>query len=205
MKAAGSYVALITPFLKDGSVDLSSIKSLIEWHVQCGTTGIVLLGSTGETATLTAEEKKKIIEIGLKTSKSRVPIIVGVGTNCTASTVQNAIEAEVAGCDAILVSTPYYNKPPQRGMFEHFSAVCKATKEIPIILYNVPGRTSSDLKPETVLQLLDAHPKRIVSIKEASTSERFAELRKLLGNRIAILSGEDSETCQQILDENCDG
>lgn len=184
----GSIVALITPF-KDGQLDEASYKELVEWHVKSGTHGILVVGTTGESATLTKEEKKRLYELTVETVNGRLPVIAGTGTNNTAQSIELTKLAADIGVDAVLMVTPYYNKPTQEGLYQHYKAVAEAVK-VPIILYNVPGRTSVSLAPETVARL--AKIKNIIGIKEATGNmKQVTEIIRLCGNKFLVFSGDD--------------
>ncbi len=185
----GSIVALITPF-KDGKVDEVSYKELIEWHIKSGTHAILVVGTTGESATLSKQEKKRLYEFTVETVNKRIPVIAGTGTNNTAQSIELTQMAADIGVDAVLMVTPYYNKPTQEGLYQHYKAVAEAVKKIPIILYNVPGRTSVNIAPETVARL--AKIKNIIGIKEASGSmKQVTEIIKLCGPKFLVFSGDD--------------
>ncbi len=184
----GSIVALITPF-KKGKIDEESFRNLIRWHLKEGTHGILLSGTTGESATLTKEEKKRLFEIALEEAKGKVPLIAGTGTNDTAKTLELTKMAEEIGMDAVLLVTPYYNKPTQKGLYEHYKYIASQVK-IPIILYNVPGRTSINLLPETTAKLSEIE--NIVAIKEACGDlKQISELKLKCREDFIILSGDD--------------
>jgi 4-hydroxy-tetrahydrodipicolinate synthase len=188
MKLQGSIVALVTPF-KDGKVDEASLRNLIKWHLQEGTHGILVLGTTGEAVTVDLEERKRVMEIALEEAKGKVPLIVGTGTNDTQKVLKYTKLAEEMGFDAALIVTPYYNKPTQNGLYEHYSYIAKNTN-IPIILYNVPGRTSVNLLPETTAKL--SQIKNIVAIKEACGDiKQVTELLLKCPKDFTILSGDD--------------
>lgn len=185
----GSFVALVTPFAK-GKVDLDAFRQIVEWHVASGTHGLVPCGTTGETPTLSEEEHKALIKACIETTRGRIPVVAGAGSNSTEKAVGLARFAEKSGADAILVVTPYYNKPTQEGLFRHYKAVNDAVG-IPVILYNVPGRTGVDLSVETVLRL--AELKNIAGIKDASPDlSRPLQIRHELGPDFIQLSGEDA-------------
>ncbi|MEW6027741.1 MAG: 4-hydroxy-tetrahydrodipicolinate synthase [Planctomycetota bacterium] len=186
----GCITALVTPFTKSGVVDYKKLRELIDFQISSGVTGIVLCGTTGEGPTVTDDEKEKIFRVCVKHVRGRVQLIAGTGSNDTAKTIKQTLMAQRCGVDWALVVTPYYNKPTQEGMFLHFTAVAKAVK-LPIILYNVPGRTGVSLMPETVARL--SHVKNIVAIKEASGNLNGIALIKKLCN-ITILSGDDGLT-----------
>ncbi len=184
----GSLVAIVTPF-KEGKVDEEGFRELIRWHLKEKTHGLVVVGTTGESATLSKEEKARVFEIALEEAKGKVPVVLGTGTNNTAASIELTQMAKEMGADAVLMVTPYYNKPTQEGLFRHYEAVAKAVK-IPIILYNVPGRTSVSLAPETVARL--SKIKNIVAIKEATGCMKQAtEIFRLCGNKFRVFSGDD--------------
>ncbi|MBS94387.1 MAG: 4-hydroxy-tetrahydrodipicolinate synthase [Chromatiales bacterium] len=185
----GSLVAIITPMTADGAVDFDGLGRLIDMHVDAGTDGIVVAGTTGESATLTKTEHVAVIEAAVKYAKGRLPVIAGTGSNSTAQTIELSERVDSLGVDAYLIVTPYYNKPPQQGLVEHFSAVADAVTK-PVMLYNVPGRTGVDLLPATVARLSD-HP-RIFGIKEATGDvSRVGQLRELCGDDFYLYSGDD--------------
>jgi 4-hydroxy-tetrahydrodipicolinate synthase len=189
----GSMVALVTPF-RGGAVDEQALRSLARWQLEKGTDALVPCGTTGEGATLTADEHMRVIRICVEVARENgrgVPVIAGCGTNSTRTTLENVQRAKEVGADAALVVTPYYNKPTQEGLFRHFEAVAR-DGGLPVVLYNVPSRTSVDLVPETVGRL--AQVPGIVAIKEASGNVvRVAEIRAL-SQTIAILAGDDMYT-----------
>ncbi|NNM14697.1 MAG: 4-hydroxy-tetrahydrodipicolinate synthase [Gammaproteobacteria bacterium] len=195
-KLRGSLVAIITPMLADGSIDYPGMRELIEWHIASGTDGIVVSGTTGEAPTLSFNEIEELVSFSVEVVNKRVPVIAGSGTNATRSSIELSQRLEKAGADALLVVVPYYNKPTQQGMQAHFLAVTEAVN-LPIILYNVPGRTSSDLLPETVIELAK-HP-RIIAIKEAKeTDGRIQEIITKCKNKLILLSGDDL-TCREFI------
>lgn len=184
----GSMVAIVTPF-KKGKIDEKAFEKLIEWHIKEGTHGIVPCGTTGEASTLDYEEHYKVIEITVKVVNKRIPVIAGTGSNSTDEAIMITKKAEKLGADAALLVTPYYNKPTQEGLYRHYKEIADKTG-IPLILYNVPGRTSVNLLPQTVARLAE-HP-RIVGIKEATGDMKQAsELIRLCGDKITVLSGDD--------------
>jgi len=184
----GSMVAIVTPF-KKGKVDEKALEKLIEWHIKEGTHGIVPCGTTGEASTLDYEEHYRVIEITVKVVNKRIPVIAGTGSNSTDEAIMITRKAEKLGADAALLVTPYYNKPTQEGLYRHYKEVADKTG-LPLILYNVPGRTSVNLLPQTVARLAE-HP-RIVGIKEATGDmKQVSELIRLCGNQITVLSGDD--------------
>jgi 4-hydroxy-tetrahydrodipicolinate synthase len=185
----GSITALITPFA-DGAVDEKALAALIDWQIAEGTAGLVPVGTTGESPTLTHEEHHRVIEVTIEAAAGRVPVVAGAGANSTAEAVALTRFAETAGADAVLSVVPYYNKPTQEGLFQHFSAVAAATS-LPIILYNIPGRSVVDLSVDTMARLRDAHA-NIAGVKDATADMSRATLQRLkLGADFIMLSGED--------------
>lgn len=188
----GSLVALITPMTTSGDVDWASLDGLIDWHIESGTHGIVPVGTTGESATLTPEEHVKVIAQTVKRVDGRVPVIAGTGANATAEAIEYAREAQAAGADFHLSVTPYYNKPPQDGLYAHFAAIAEVV-DLPMVLYNVPPRTAIDMQASTVARLAELDP--IVAIKEAcGDADRVKEIRELVPDDFICLSGEDAQT-----------
>lgn len=188
-KIAGSIVALVTPF-KKGKVDFDAFQQLVDWHVKSGTHGLVPCGTTGETPTISEAEHKSLIKACVEAARGRVPVIAGAGSNATETSIDLARAAEKSGADAILVVTPYYNKPTQEGMFQHYKAVNNACG-LPMILYNVPGRTGVDISVETVARC--AQLKNVAGIKDASVDlSRPLMMRHLIGDDFILLSGEDA-------------
>jgi 4-hydroxy-tetrahydrodipicolinate synthase len=187
----GSFTALVTPFTKGGAVDEKAFAAFVDWQIQEGTKGLVPVGTTGESPTLSHDEHRKVVEICVKTAKGRVPVIAGAGSNNTAEAVGLVEFAEKIGADAALVVTPYYNRPTQRGLYEHFAAVAKATK-LPIFIYNIPPRSVIDMMPDTMGKL--AHDfKNIVGVKDATGKvERVSEQRITCGKNFIQLTGEDA-------------
>ncbi len=184
----GSMVAIVTPF-KDGKIDEKALEELIEWHIQEGTHAIVPCGTTGEASTLDYEEHYRVIEITVKVVNKRIPVIAGTGSNSTDEAIMITRKAEELGADAVLSVTPYYNKPTQEGLYRHFKTIADNTG-LPIILYNVPGRTSLNMLPQTVARLRE-HP-RIVGIKEATGDmKQVSDLIRLCGSDFTVLSGDD--------------
>jgi 4-hydroxy-tetrahydrodipicolinate synthase len=187
----GSIVAIVTPF-KNGKIDEESYRELIEFQIENGTSAIVPCGTTGESATLGIEEHNRVIDICIDAVKKRVPVIAGTGGNSTSEAIELTEHAKKNGADASLQVTPYYNKPTQEGLYEHFKAIAKAVA-LPQVLYNVPGRTSVNMLPQTVARL--AELPEIVAIKEASGSlGQMAEIIQLAGDKITLLSGDDYVT-----------
>src|SRR6266567_3703567 len=188
----GTFTALVTPFC-NGDVDLATFEKLIEAQIAAGITGLVAVGTTGESPTLTHEEKEKVIQRAVKIANGRCKLLAGTGTNSTRDAIEATKFAEKAGVDGALLVAPYYNKPSQEGLFRHFKAIADATS-LPIMLYNIPGRCGVDIAPDTVARLAK-ECRNIVSIKEASGSvERVSELRARLPESFTILSGDDSLT-----------
>ncbi len=186
----GSLVALVTPMLPDGAVDYDALERLIEHHIAAGTDGLVIAGTTGESATLSTPEHIEVIKRSVEMVRGRLPVIAGTGSNSTAQTIELSQAVDDCAADAYLVVTPYYNKPTQEGLYQHYVAVADAVKK-PVILYNVPGRTAVDLLPETVARLA-SHP-NIIGIKEA-TGElgRVADLKQGCGDGFLLYSGDDA-------------
>lgn len=184
----GAMVAIVTPF-KNGQVDESGLRDLIEFQIANGTHGIVPCGTTGESATLSFKEHERVIEITVEQVNKRVPVVAGTGSNNTAEAVRLTKHAKDAGADGALMISPYYNKPTQEGLFRHFEAVAKAV-DIPIILYNIPGRTAVNVEPATIARL--AAIDNIVGVKEASGSmKQITDIVALCGDSLTVLSGED--------------
>ena len=187
----GSLVALVTPLLKNGDIDYESLSSLLDWHIANETDGIVSVGTTGESATLNVKEHIEVIDYSVKYVQNRIPVIAGTGANSTDEAIELSLEAKLKGADYVLLVTPYYNKPNQKGLLAHYEKIANNV-DIKQILYNVPSRTACDLKPETV-SVLSEH-KNIVGLKEAVDDiERIKELVKISNNSsdFAILSGDD--------------
>ena len=190
----GSFVALVTPMSPDGELDFQALEALIEWHIDSGTNGIVAVGTTGESATVSVPEHIEIIKKTVSIVRGRIPVIAGTGANSTAEAIDLTQTAASIGADYALIVTPYYNKPNQEGLLQHFTKIADSVN-IPQILYNVPSRTACDLKPETVTSLAN-HP-NIVGIKEAlDDKERLAELVSISQNIIdqkhfSVFSGDD--------------
>lgn len=187
----GSIVAIVTPF-KEGKVDEETYRELIEFQIENGTSAIVPCGTTGESATLNMEEHARVIDIAVEAVNKRVPVIAGTGGNSTSEAIELTEHAKKAGADGTLQVTPYYNKPTQEGLYQHFKAITKAVP-LPQVLYNVPGRTGVNMLPETVARL--AELPEVVAIKEASGSlAQMAEIVELAGEKITLLSGDDNIT-----------
>ena len=187
---SGSIVALITPFNHDGEVDYVSLKKLVEYHVAAGSDGIVAVGTTGESATLTIEEHVKVVMKTVEFAEGRIPVIAGTGANATHESVTFSRLLNNSGIAGCLSVTPYYNKPTQEGLFQHYKAIAEES-DVPQILYNVPGRTAVDLLPETVARL--AEIESIVALKDATGDlSRITIHRELCGEDFILLSGDDS-------------
>ena len=186
----GCGTAIITPFTKDG-VNLEEFARMVEFQIKEGADAIIVCGTTGESSTMTVEERKATIKCAIDTANKRIPIIAGTGSNCTASAIEMSKWAEEAGADAVLVVTPYYNKTTQEGLIAHYKAIAEAIK-IPIILYNVPSRTGLNISPKTCLEL--SKIKNIVAIKEASGNlSQVAEIKELCRDNLDIYSGNDDQ------------
>ena len=186
----GSITAMVTPMLEDGSVDYASLRKLIDWHIAEGTDCIGVVGTTGESPTVNVEEHREIIRVSVEQAKGRVPIMAGCGANSTAEAIELAKFAKSVGADCQLQVVPYYNKPTQEGLYQHFKAIAEAVPDLPVILYNVPGRSVADMQHETVLRL--AQVPGIVGIKEATGNiERAQWLIRDLPKEFAVYSGDD--------------
>jgi 4-hydroxy-tetrahydrodipicolinate synthase len=187
----GSMVAIVTPF-KNGKIDEKALGDLIEFHIKNGTDVIVPCGTTGESATLSHEEHHRVVEFTVKTVNKRVPVVAGAGSNSTSETLELSRHAQKAGANGVLLITPYYNKPTQEGLYQHFKHVTESV-DIPIILYNVPGRTSVNMLPSTVARLRTIG--NIVGIKEATGDmKQVSELIRLCGRDFDVISGDDFTT-----------
>jgi 4-hydroxy-tetrahydrodipicolinate synthase len=189
---SGSLVAIVTPMLADGALDLPRLKALVDWHIAEGTDGIVIVGTTGESPTVDVEEHCRLIEKAVEFAARRVPVVAGTGGNSTREAIALTQFAAKAGADYALSVVPYYNKPTQEGLYRHFKAIAESAS-IPVILYNVPSRTVADLANDTVVRL--AEVKNIVGIKEATGSvDRVQDLMKRVRKNFVVLSGDDA-TC----------
>ena len=185
----GSIVAIVTPMHADGSLDYPGLKKLIDWHIAEGTDGIVIVGTTGESATVNVDEHCELIRFTVEHAAKRIPIIAGTGGNSTAEAIKLTECAKEVGADAALVVVPYYNRPSQEGMYQHFKAIAEAV-DLPIILYNVPGRTVADMSNETVVRL--SAIRNIVGIKDATGNiGRGLELLRDVPKSFAVYSGDD--------------
>ena len=189
MKFAGSYVALVTPFQADGSVDFAKLRELVGWHLAQGTDGIVALGTTGESSTMSHEEDDEVARCIIETVNGRIPVIVGAGSNCTQTQLEKSRKYHDLGADGLLLITPYYNKANDEGMYRHFATVADAV-DTPVILYNVPGRTGCAISPACCARLAK-HP-NIAGIKEASGNISYtAKIARLLSDDFCMFSGND--------------
>lgn len=187
----GSLVAIVTPFRK-GKVDERALADLIEWQIAKGTNGIVPCGTTGESATLSHEEHNRVIELTVEVVKRRVPVIAGTGSNSTDEAIALTRHAKEAGVDAALLITPYYNKPTQEGLYRHYKAIAEAV-ELPLVLYNIPGRTGVNILPSTIARL--SAIKTVVGVKEGSGSvQQASDIVQLCGDRLTVLAGDDALT-----------
>jgi 4-hydroxy-tetrahydrodipicolinate synthase len=186
----GSIPALVTP-LRDGAFDEDAFRAFVDWQIREGSSGVVPVGTTGESPTLSHAEHHRVVEVCIEAANGRVPVIAGAGSNNTTEAVQLAIHAEAAGADAVLVVTPYYNKPNQRGLYAHFRAVANAIN-IPLIIYNIPGRSIVDMSVETMKQLFDDCD-NVIGVKDATANLARASLqRQAMGADFVQLSGEDA-------------
>ncbi len=193
----GSMVAIITPMTADGSVDSDALRRLVDFHIEAGSDAIVAVGTTGESATLDEAEHCEVIRQIVVHTAGRVPVIAGTGANSTREAIALTQCAKQAGADACLLVTPYYNKPTQEGLYQHFKAVAEAV-DIPQILYNVPGRTACDMQPETVARLSSVH--NIIGIKEATGDlARLERLKSLCREGFELYSGDDATGCEFLL------
>lgn len=194
----GSIVAIVTPMSEDGSVDWQSLEKLVEWHIQQGTNSIVAVGTTGEASTLDFDEHIKVIKEVVRVANKRIPIIAGTGANSTAEAIELTQAAKEVGADAALLVTPYYNKPTQEGLYQHYKAIAEAV-DLPQILYNVPGRTGVDMSNETVIRLADIG--NIIGIKDATGDipRGQALIAGLQGKDMLVYSGDDATAWELIL------
>lgn len=198
----GSIVAIVTPMLKDGGVDWKGLEKLVEWHIEQGTNSIVAVGTTGEASTLSMEEHTQVIKEIIRVANKRIPIIAGTGANSTREAIELTKAAKDLGADAALLVTPYYNKPTQEGLYQHYKAIAEAV-ELPLILYNVPGRTGVDLANDTAVRL--AEIPNIVGIKDATGDvPRGKALIDALDGKMAVYSGDD-ETAWELMLLGADG
>ena len=189
----GSIVALVTPMTESGDIDWAALERLIDWHIENGTAALGLVGTTGEASTLSHPEHREVIRFGVSHAGGRIPIMAGTGSNSTLEAVELTVAAAEAGADCALLVTPYYNRPTQEGLYEHFKAVAGAIN-LPIVLYNVPTRTGCDLSAETTLRL--SQIENIVGLKDATGDvQRGASLIQVLPEGFAVYSGDDGTTC----------
>ena len=190
----GSIVALVTPMDNEGKVDRESLKRLVEFHIDQGTDAIVVMGTTGESATLDENEHCNVVQWVVEYANSRIPIIAGTGAHSTTEAISLTQRAKLVGVDACLLVTPYYNQPTHQGLILHYQEIAEAV-DIPQILYNVPGRTACDMLPETIASL--ASTRNIIGVKEATGDlDRLKSIRQLCGNEFAIYSGDDATSCE---------
>ncbi len=188
---SGAFTALVTPF-KNGEVDVEAVESLVEFQIEGGINGLVPCGTTGESPTLSEEEDRLVIETVVRVTAGRVPVVAGTGSNNTASAIKYTKMAEEVGADGSLQVAPYYNKPTQEGLFRHYAAIAENTS-LPLVLYNIPGRTNVTIAPETIAQL--AEIPNIVGVKESTLSMNMvSDIRRLCGEEFDILSGDDPMT-----------
>jgi 4-hydroxy-tetrahydrodipicolinate synthase len=199
----GSIVAIVTPMFEDGSVDWKGLEKLVEWHIEQGTNSIVAVGTTGEASTLSMAEHTQVIKEVVRVANKRIPIIAGTGANSTREAIELTKEAKQLGADAALLVTPYYNKPTQEGLYQHYKAIAEAV-DLPQILYNVPGRTGVDLANETVIRLADIP--QIIGIKDATgdVPRGQALIEGLRGKDMVVYSGDDA-TAYQLIEHGAKG
>jgi len=185
----GSMVALVTPF-KDGKVDESKLKELVKFHIDNGTDALVPCGTTGESATLSSQEHKQVIEVVISAAGGKIPVIAGTGSNNTTEAIALTEHAKHAGANGALVISPYYNKPTQEGLYRHFSAIASAV-DIPIVLYNIASRTAVNIEPATIARLAELD--NVVAVKEASGNlSQMSQIVKLCGDKLTLISGDDA-------------
>ena len=186
----GSIVALVTPFKKNGDINEERLRFLINWHIKNKTDAILVCGTTGESATLSHDEHKKVVKIAVDEAEKRIPIVAGAGSNSTKEALELAAFAEKVGADVILVITPYYNKPTQEGLYQHYKKISSEVK-LPLVIYNVPGRTGSNILPETVARIYKDCDS-VIGIKEASGNmDQITKLMTLVDEKFVLLSGSD--------------
>ncbi|WP_029037447.1 4-hydroxy-tetrahydrodipicolinate synthase [Salinimicrobium xinjiangense] len=196
-KLIGTGVALITPFKDDLSVDVEALKKLVNFQIDNGIDYMVVLGTTGESATLNSQEKQLVIDTIVSENNGRIPLVLGIGGNCTAKVVEELKSTELSAFDAVLSVSPYYNKPSQEGIFQHYKAVAAASSK-PVIMYNVPGRTGSNMLPETVQRL--SRVENIIGIKEAAGDiVQAMKMIDLVGEDFLVISGDDMITLPMVL------
>lgn len=197
MSFRGSMVAIVTPMKVDGAVDYDALRNLVAWHIEQGTDAIVAVGTTGESATLDYAEHREVIAFCIKEAQGKIPVIAGTGSNSTREAIELTQAAKEMGADAALLVTPYYNKPTQEGLYQHYAAVAKAI-DMPIMLYNVPGRTAVDLLPETVARL--SQIPNIIGVKDATGKlERLTEMKATCRAGFEFYSGDDATAVDFIL------
>ncbi|HSE95612.1 MAG TPA: 4-hydroxy-tetrahydrodipicolinate synthase [Methylomirabilota bacterium] len=188
----GSLVAMVTPF-RDGRVDEAALKQLVEFHVQHGTDGLVPCGTTGESPTLSHEEHRRVVEVVIQAAAGRIPVVAGTGSNSTAEAIEMTVHAARAGAAGALLVSPYYNKPTQEGLYRHFRAVAEAAPDLPLILYNIQGRTAVNIETDTLARL--AQLPNVVGVKEASGSlDQMTQVILACGPDFTVLSGDDNLT-----------
>lgn len=193
----GSIVAIVTPMQADGSLDLPGLRKLIDWHIAEGTDGIVIVGTTGESPTVTVKEHCELVKVAVEYTAKRIPIIAGTGGNSTEEAIELTRYAKEVGADASLQVVPYYNRPTQEGMYQHFKKIAEAV-DLPVILYNVPGRTVADMSNETILRL--AQVPGIIGVKDATGNiARGSDLIRLAPKSFAVYSGDDATAMALIL------
>lgn len=187
----GAFSALVTPF-RDGAIDEKALRELVEWQIQSGIDGLVPCGSTGESATLSHAEHEQVIKVVIDQARRRVPVVAGTGSNSTAEAIRLTTYAREAGADGALLISPYYNKPTQDGIYRHYKAIASAV-DLPLIVYNIPGRTGSNIAPETFARMCEI--RNVAGVKEASGSmDQCSDILKLCGERLTMLAGDDSLT-----------
>ncbi|HAZ07708.1 MAG TPA: 4-hydroxy-tetrahydrodipicolinate synthase [Elusimicrobia bacterium] len=193
MKFEGSYVALVTPFDSEGRLDEDAYRDLVRRQIKSGIRGLVPCGSTGEAATLLHEEHRRCLELCMEESRGETPVMAGVGANATWKAVELSREAESLGVDALLVLAPYYNKPTQEGLYQHFRAVARETR-LPVMVYNIPGRCAVNISPKTIARLAKSCP-NVIAVKEAAGSlDQVSEILTLAPKDFVVMSGDDSLT-----------
>ena len=186
----GSIVALVTPFKENGDINEERLRFLIQWHIKNKTDGILVCGTTGESATLSHEEHRRVVEIAVSEAQNKIPVIAGAGSNSTRESLELAQHAREVGADSILVITPYYNKPTQEGLYQHYKKIAKEVK-LPLIIYNVPSRTGCNILPQTVARIYK-ECQTVIGIKEASGSmDQITKLMTLVDREFLLLSGSD--------------
>ena len=201
---SGLFTALITPFTEEGEIDWDALYRLIERQIEGGVDGLVIMGTTGESPTLSEKEHIEVISKAVEKANGRTTIIAGTGSNCTREAITYSLAAEKAGADGLLIVSPYYNKPTQEGLFQHFSAIADATS-LPIVLYNIAGRTGVNIETSTILRLVEAYPDSIVGVKDASGNlEQVRDVIARTPDSFCVLSGNDDQNCD-IMEMGGDG